>query len=350
MFGGLTVFRPRAHEAAVYHDSTFFRGYQAGGGAISDFVTVKYFFKHFNEVSVHVVMLCNRREVSEGLTDLFKILVAFMELYVEKGYPYDGKYSAFDSLMHDLLDSRLSDAEEIKQRGNAAGIAYNGLFDIYKIDISDTAAQSLAYLSIHLSGMIPSSRVSFYKNSIVVFNIYSEPRKAGAQLELVEGVLERFAAESIDAVGVSNVFSCLSDFYTAYRQAEGALCVSRLNTGVQRGEAASFIRRFEDCYLTHILSRVCCDELYRNSGVEQLYARLLEYCRERNYDYLTFLLEYIIHERRISAVAETLHLHRNAVIYHIDRLEKHLGISFDDPVLRMKLLLEMCKHKLKERE
>jgi len=318
--------------------------------AISDFVTVKYFFKHFNEVSVHVVMLCNHREASDGLTDLFKILVAFMELYVEKGYPYDGKYSAFDSLMHDLLDSHLSDIEEIKQRGNAAGIPFNGLFDIYKIDISDTAAQSLAYLSIHLAGMIPSSRVSFYKNSIVVFNVYPERGRAAAQLELVESILRKVAIKSIDAVGVSNVFCSLSEFYTAYWQAEGALSVSKLKAEKAHSGTESFIYRFEDCYLTHILSHVYGDDLYKNSMAEQIHAKLLEYCRERNYDYLTVLQEYLLHERRISEVAEILHLHRNTVIYHVDRLEKHLGVSFDDPMLRIKLLMEIFKHKLGEKE
>ena len=46
-----------------------------------------------------------------------------------------------------------------------------------------------------------------------------------------------------------------------------------------------------------------------------------------------------MYERRITVVAEKLHMHRNNVSYRIGRIEDQFGISTDDPQLRQDLLL-----------
>ncbi len=39
---------------------------------------------------------------------------------------------------------------------------------------------------------------------------------------------------------------------------------------------------------------------------------------------------YLLHGRSISATVKTLNLHRNTVVYRIQKLQEILGISFDD--------------------
>lgn len=340
--GTLEKFRrfKRFHEPELTHDVVV-----STDRVIFDFVTMKYFFKHFSEVSVYVVMLCNHREVSQGLADLFKILNAYIEIYVDRGYPYEGKYSAFDTLMYDLLAHQLTDRAEIRQRGDVAGIPFRGLFDVYKISLSETAAQSLPYLTISFSRAIPDSRVSFYGDCIVVLNIYTAPAQVKEKLRSTKEILERSAAKSVKAVGISHVFNELSGFSIGYQQAEEALRTGGESLSDQEGIG---YYKFEDWYVKHMIASVGNSALYSNSEAEHLYDRLDEYCKEHNCDYIMLLYTYLMCERRISNVAEAVHLHRNTVIYHLSKIEELLDTTFDEPTLRVKLLLEIYKRRFIE--
>lgn len=320
--------------------------------SISDYITVKKFFKHFNNVFVYVVMICNRRSVTRGLIDQFELLNFFIEFYTKKGYPYDGKYSAFDSLMHDILDMHLKDESEIRQRVDAANFPYNGIFDFYKIDIAANAVQAISFLTLKLSGMITNSKVTFYRNSIIVLNTYRNTGELEERYREICGMLEMVASDSIEAVGISNCFFNLSGFHLAFHQAEAATelgaIAPELNFALEK--SLSFpVCKFEDVYLKHMcVSQLSSEaaELYENNIASILIKRLDEFSKIRSYNYLDLLYTYLLLERRATDVAEAVHLHRNTIIYHIEKIEELFGASLEDPQLRLKLLVEIYRHKM----
>ena len=48
---------------------------------------------------------------------------------------------------------------------------------------------------------------------------------------------------------------------------------------------------------------------------------------------------YLENERRATKVAEIMHLHRNTILHHVERGEKLLGVSLEDPITRLELLI-----------
>lgn len=52
------------------------------------------------------------------------------------------------------------------------------------------------------------------------------------------------------------------------------------------------------------------------------------------------LASYIHHERKATAVAEKLHMHRNTVLYRIDKIEKRFGLNFDESWSRDRVLFD----------
>lgn len=314
---------------------------------ISDFVTVKKFFKHFNMVSVYVVMVCNHREISTGLADLFRILNHFIEYYAKKGYPYDGKYSAFDALIHEMLDKKLANPVEIEHRAERAELTFSGIFDIYKVRMAEHANLSVTYLALRLSDLIPNSRVSFYQNAIIILNTYRHTNEATDKFDFCCRILNDVAGESIHSVGKSNVFFQLDAFPVAYAQADAALQVAAM---LPQSSNGILTMSFETCYIRHMLLQLCNgdDMLYSNCQAVELVKKLDEYSSIRNYDYVNFLLAYLIYERRPTDVGELLHLHRNTVVYHISKVEELLNITFDSPEMRLKLIIEIYRHLLKK--
>ena len=48
---------------------------------------------------------------------------------------------------------------------------------------------------------------------------------------------------------------------------------------------------------------------------------------------------YLRHERRGSAVAELLHMHRNNVAYRINRIQEQTGLDLEQPDVRFNLVI-----------
>nr|WP_278252623.1 helix-turn-helix domain-containing protein [Enterococcus sp. 669A] len=51
------------------------------------------------------------------------------------------------------------------------------------------------------------------------------------------------------------------------------------------------------------------------------------------------LYQYFYYSRAINKVAAALFIHRNTVIYRLKKIEQILGISLDDPEVRMRLMI-----------
>ena len=52
------------------------------------------------------------------------------------------------------------------------------------------------------------------------------------------------------------------------------------------------------------------------------------------------LWTFLCHERNATAASKQLHMHRNTVLYHIEKIEKRFAIDLDDPIMRTNLLDE----------
>jgi hypothetical protein len=45
-------------------------------------------------------------------------------------------------------------------------------------------------------------------------------------------------------------------------------------------------------------------------------------------------------ERNATAASKQLHMHRNTVLYHVEKIERRFSVSFDDLIMRTNLLVE----------
>lgn len=67
--------------------------------------------------------------------------------------------------------------------------------------------------------------------------------------------------------------------------------------------------------------------------------RLLRNPDHDRYDNLTLLRNYLLTERSISGTAKIMHMHRNSVIYRLNKIQELLGLDLDDPDVRLRLLI-----------
>ena len=80
------------------------------------------------------------------------------------------------------------------------------------------------------------------------------------------------------------------------------------------------------------------DNTSLNYMLDQLLA-IREQDEQKSTDYANLLYTYLINQCRPTDTAKLLHMHRNNVIYHVERLSEQLGVDLNDPETRLRLLL-----------
>ena len=200
--------------------------------------------------------------------------------------------------------------------------------------------------------------VQFVVNCLQVENAYSNVFTAGQQIILLKKEevqplfsdmdqsltdrLESLLKENSAYCGESDTFSDLASFRAAYYQASST---ARMGHLIQPGQS---IYRYKD-YFTYNLLQLCDSKL----PLQQLYCRQLDaiknYDRNHKTNDLDLLRALLRHERNITAVAKELFLHRNTIIYRIKKLEERLGLSLDDPDVRLMLQLSLMMLTLLEK-
>ena len=308
----------------------------------SKYVTVRKVFHYRETYSLLVVMICSEKPVSEGLLDLFHLLVGYLQIYVNRHYPPEGESISTKALICDILEQKIRSEDEIMSRAPYAGLALHANYDIFLIAFDDEMNIPLSRLVQALSDRISGSCVLSYQRDILMLNRYDGALGPDREtrLEYIDGVLGDISANC----GVSNSFTTLQDIPAAYKQANDAISLGKRLR--KRPEVYTeipdhgYMYYFED-YALHSQAMLCLTQ--PQDGSQNTFSfraiQALEYEEKKhNVPYLRILYTYLQNERRASAACALLHMHRNTILYHISRIEEALGISLDDPEVRLKLM------------
>ena len=76
-------------------------------------------------------------------------------------------------------------------------------------------------------------------------------------------------------------------------------------------------------------------DIWRGSAYEQAMRTLMDYDRQHNTNNLQLLYTYLRCERKATETGQLMHMHRNNVVYRIGRIEEMLGLSLEDPEVRL---------------
>ncbi|RYM05042.1 PucR family transcriptional regulator [Sporolactobacillus sp. THM7-7] len=123
--------------------------------------------------------------------------------------------------------------------------------------------------------------------------------------------------------GISNMFTDLLDIPSAYQEATDAL-----QDGLQLSRR-SFIQVYRSKGIMDILRMVPTDDLEKL--YQETFQNLAFPVKEEDHALLHTLFVYLESNCQISETAKKLYVHRNTVIYRIEKCENLLGIQLKDP-------------------
>lgn len=254
----------------------------------------------------------------------------FVHLREDEALPIQQK------MIEDLINGERRDQDFLYDRCLRLHIPYQGEYRLGLIRGKNTnemiAAQIVNQLRIYCS--VKNYGIFQHHESILI--LFHDWHRLGVkeQAEFEEdwlALLQTLKSNQI-RMGVSLSFPDISGFSLAYKQAARALC-----QGEKFGEAGERAYFFSRYYLHDMLS-VYEDEL----PLEATYVRYLEDLKDERsgntLDNLTLLYVYLASERNVALTARRVHMHRNGVLYRIDKIRDALGLDLDSPDVRFRLL------------
>ncbi len=142
----------------------------------------------------------------------------------------------------------------------------------------------------------------------------------------------------------SRVFHNIFDLRFAYLQAHFVTTVVYALDAERELAKFSVARAyysFEQAYPYYLLINSSSLTSFNNfCSHDTLIQKLAEEDKNHGSELVCLLWTYICFEHNATAVSKQLHLHRNTILYHIDKIQKRFGFDLDDPLIRNKLLID----------
>lgn len=313
---------------------------------MSRYVMVNKVFKFRDAYFMHVVMVCDHRPYTPGLLDLFMMLLEVLDTFIAKERSSIMMQSnTMEQLISDLIENDPEKHDSIKSRLYTVGIPYVGSFRVLTVASGQSKRPFIEQLKTGIKEIFPDAVTVIYQQRIVSLLRTAD---GGRQDEMAEkrkrlnSLLERDDCRC----GVSMAFTSLSEFSREYSHATLALRYSSLYCEAGglpdlRGRVESPRIWYYDVLSMYypVSERLKSSTSWHDSPYWQAVSALYKSDLEHGTNNVEILYLYLRHERRGSAVAELLHMHRNNVAYRINRIQEQTGLDLEQPDVRFNLMI-----------
>lgn len=235
-----------------------------------------------------------------------------------------------------LIDGHMSRKEDILDSLHAINLPFEAKYRLFEFRFEKFTPPLAWYARNNCKSIFPYAKLVVHHEALFMLD------REGCQSE--KNDLKEYRKKNLNNLleiccaycGISETVPNLTCVHTAYLQTESALKIRELMDPEQR------IWYFHDAYFWDIID---CYTSQCGINANCLYYHpldhLIEHDRATGNNNLHLLDVYLNCDRNITNTAKVMNLHRNSVIYRLDRMEKMLNGSFNDPKFRFDLLISL---------
>lgn len=186
--------------------------------------------------------------------------------------------------------------------------------------------------------------VAVYNGDLLAL-LHSKDLDSSLSTQEIEEELEGIAPLFDGYVTVSQVFNDVTNFAFAYEQtsliAKYREHIDICNAFTQATRLSSKLcYTFEEALTFALVDSDITQEMRDFAFSHTILEKIIAEDRANGGEDTRILASYLNHERKATAVAEELHMHRNTVLYRIDKIEKRFGLDFDNEWSRNRVTLD----------
>ena len=316
------------------------KGYQTDSYSVSPIILpkgklknrriVSHIFLNYRPIGTIVVFEVERKFKELDLK-LVKVLAEVLAVNMRNNkFLLYSKGIVYEHLFRDLLEGSISNSV-LQERLHSQNLHIDEDIYVIVVDISefDQTYKTLQYFRNALDDIIENGKSILYENYCVIIVM----RKKGVYLSAKEiNNLNNFCKKQKFSAGISKCFHDIALLRNGFVQAVTAF---NLNRDREREHQLS---SYVDYTLEHILT-IASEQADLKQFCEESLLKLLEYDSVNQTDFADCLHEFLSQERNLAHTALALHIHRNTLIYRVNKIQEILEHDLEDPNYRFRLLL-----------
>ncbi|MEW5718717.1 MAG: helix-turn-helix domain-containing protein [Chloroflexota bacterium] len=179
------------------------------------------------------------------------------------------------------------------------------------------------------------------EDEIVVF-VRLDPRQGIESARVIaENIRRQASAEYTDdplTIGIGRAVDALIDLRDSYREARQAMSMARRLADPN----PLYFGELNVYRLLFLLEHHPELDAFRQETI----GTLVEYDRTQGTDLIETLTSYFAHKGNLSQTAEALFVHRNTLLYRMERIREISGLDLDNPETRLSIELALRAHRL----
>ncbi len=238
------------------------------------------------------------------------------------------KLSNQAGVFSDILEGKEADPKRINARINGIGWIGEPEMLLAKIHFSEENLFNRSYLVRTIPATFAGSYVFRFQDELLLVINLSFSGTERSVSDIVKE-LDGFAVRYRAAIGISYPFKDAQNLFTYYEQANIALQFG----GSEAGKVYT-CADYAAAYIKSVLR-----ENLRTDISHQALDILAEHDAKKGTDYYHTLGTYLLMDRDQTRCADYLHIHRNSLIYRINRIQELLNIDLENDSLRFYILM-----------
>jgi len=252
---------------------------------------------------------------------------------------------AFQSLLSDILDSKITDSEEIKKyldKNNLSFTKYCGVYAMRFNSSTHTGSIAWNYLTSAMQQIFPSSYTATYNDIIIIIDKHTYSGETfRVNQEAIKPLLEQYDG----FFGVGNVCGHLISVPAVYSQIMACIQYGMKMNPEER------IYYYED-YAMYQVVALALEAANRNMHTRNPVhlmnneaVKVLEYDAKHNDNLLFVLDNYLRHNCNLKETSDALFIHRNTLRNKIEKIEEIMGTRLGNPTLEERLRFSCTTYK-----
>lgn len=294
---------------------------------------VSRIFKYDRTYFMHAVMSCNNSPITYGLLELFDIMCNVLENIIRNSWNSEKFFSHnYNSFIIDLIkQTNTADRQSIEKRASFLGVDPNDEYIVIVAETINSSGKAFpGKIAQDLFSMFPRIHIIHYEDKILLL-IHVQKMSVYMESTSFCVKLTEYLSTNGMRCGVSDIFTDILELSTAYQQALLA---------VTNGNPDNVITYFENVIVNCMLNTTDnVLNIWSQSKFGKILIELYNSDREKNQNNILLLHAYMRNERRARETADEIHMHRNNVVYRINRIAETYNLNFDDAQTRVNILL-----------
>ena len=287
-------------------------------------------------VNVH----CRRHPLTSGFRHLLSFFLSRAALVLEKQQSGNPVRSLDDYFFQRLIDG----ASNIEEIASVLDIPVQGEFMIMCLNVDGCDSTKIVNLASQIELMIPSSRPFLYEKQLLVFLGVSTTNQSSLDFwNYQEQRLSELTTALGLQIGVSNLFHSLDHLKLYCQQALAAMRAAAQVDFTHWSFHSGHDSSPDLCFYQHIAAYDMVDQLrsrYPLQGIgTPTYWLMREHDLQRGNNNCRLLTLYLKNDCAAAPTAEIFHMHRNSIVYRINKMSEQYHLDLKDPQFKFLFLM-----------